>query len=551
MSSYPPPPPPGQPYPPYDRNAARAAAQQQRAAAKAQLRAFKDQRRYQQMHLRAQRRSLRRGSIVGPLLLLAVGIAFLLAQLGRISWMQTLDWYGRWWPAVLIVAGCILLAEWAIDQRTSSTARPPRSLGGGVVALLIFLVFVGLAFHAIQVGLDWRDQHLGTGYTKLDQIFGNRLSSDDAVSSPIPSGGLLVIRNPHGDVTVTGTSTDGQVHVSFHTQTYSWQESDANEKTRLLRPTFSTEGDGLVLTVATVDGGQDDLTIEVPRNSPITLQANHGDVRLSQLHGAVTVSANNGDLDLSNIDGPVTAHLNDDDATVNAHSLSGGLSIDGPAGDTDIADITGAVTLRGDFFGTTHLQHVNGALLFESSRTHFEAARLDGEFEIESKDLTASDLLGPVILTTRDKQITLDRVQGSLQITNRNGSVSVTQAPPVAPVSIQNVHGSVDLGLSGNAGFVLTAQTRNGDVENDFSVPQTNQDDVHTLHGTIAGGGPTVTINTTDGDLTLRKTSLTPLPPAPSAPPLITLNPPAHRAAPRGVKPSRPLKPPVASTGTF
>jgi hypothetical protein len=550
MSSYPPPPPPGQPYPPYDRNAAKLAAQQQRAAAKAQLRAYKDQRRYQQMALRAQRRSLRRGSIVGPLLLLAVGIAFLLAQLGKISWMQTLDWYGRWWPAVLILAGCILLGEWFIDQRTSSAARPARTLGGGVIALLIFLVFVGLAFHAIQVGLDWHAQHLGNGYTKLDHIFGDRHDSDDALSSPITSGGLLVIRNPHGDVTITGTSTDGQVHVSVHTQAYAWQESDADEKAHLLRPTFSTEGDGLVLTVATVDGGQDDLTIEVPRNSPITLQANHGDVRLSQLHGAVTVSANHGDLDLSDIDGLVTAHLNDDDATINAHNLSGGLSIDGPAGDADISDITGAVSLHGDFFGTTHLQHVNGALLFESSRTHFEAARLDGEFEIESKDLTASDLLGPVVLTTRDKEITLDRIQGSLQITNRNGSVSVTQAPPIAPVTIQNTHGSVDLGLSANAGFVLSAQTRNGDVEDDFAVPETTQSDTHVLHGTIAGGGPTITINTTDGDLTVRKTSLAPLPPAPPAAPRITLAPPVPPAV-HGAKTPKPPKPPVASTGTF
>src|ERR1700679_212342 len=88
MSAYPPPPPSGQ-YPPiYDRNAMRA----QRQILRAQARAQQAQQRAMRHQLRAQRRSMRRGSIVGPLIILAVGVTFLLAQTGRISWVQTLEW---------------------------------------------------------------------------------------------------------------------------------------------------------------------------------------------------------------------------------------------------------------------------------------------------------------------------------------------------------------------------------------------------------------------------------------------------------------------------
>jgi len=32
-------------------------------------------------------------------------------------------------------------------------------------------------------------------------------------------------------VTVTGSSSDGQVHVNVHTQTYGWKDSDIERKT--------------------------------------------------------------------------------------------------------------------------------------------------------------------------------------------------------------------------------------------------------------------------------------------------------------------------------
>ncbi len=74
---------------------------------------------------RWQRRSLRRGSIVGPMVLLALGVIFLLEQTGRLSWAHSFAWYARWWPAVLIVAGLILLLEWMFDQQhLEETGRP-------------------------------------------------------------------------------------------------------------------------------------------------------------------------------------------------------------------------------------------------------------------------------------------------------------------------------------------------------------------------------------------------------------------------------------------
>jgi len=536
MSSYPPPPP--NQYPPvYDRSAMRA----QRNILRAQAKAQQAQQRALRYQLRAQRRSLRRGSIVGPLIILGLGVMFLLAEIGRISWGQSLAWYSRWWPAVLIGAGVLLLLEWFIDQQRGNETGHVRVLGGGVVFLLILLVFAGLASRTAEYGLAWQDHTFGHGSHKLDYLLGDRHDADSFVTSPIANAIPLVITNPHGDVTVTGSSSDGQVHVNVHTETYAWKDSDVEQKTKNLQPTFSTDGGVLKLNVNSVDGGEADLTITVPHSAPVTVQADHGDVNVSELGAPVTISQNHGDVDVSSIDSSVTLHMNDDDGSVTLHSIHGGTSVEGHSGDIDISDVTGGLTLQGDFFGSTNLEHINGPIHFTTTRTQFSAARLDDQFNVDKDSLSASELLGPVVLKTENKNITLDRIQGSADVTNRNGSVELTHAPPLGTISIQNQHGSVDLGLPGDVGFALNAQTRNGDMENDFGLVPVGDNDAHTLRGRIGGGGPTVTIATTDGDVTVRRSTVAPLPPAPPAKPRITLTLPPHKAA---ATPRAPAAPP-------
>jgi DUF4097 and DUF4098 domain-containing protein YvlB len=525
MGAYPPNSPnsPNSPYlpPPYGRDARRA-----------QRRAMKDQARFQQAQfrnqMRIQRHIARRGSILGPLLLVALGVVFLLAQTGTISWSRTMVWYGRWWPAILIAAGVVLLAEWALDQQRQDVtgARPVRVMGGGVILLLVLLVLVGFGSDGVEAGLAWRDHALSQGFGNLDHVLGDRHDGYSSVSAALPAGGSLRIGNPRGDVTVTGTSPDGQVHVSVHTQAYAWKDSDAESKTQRLQPAVSRQGNDLVLTTAAVDGGHADLTVTVPAAAAVIVNAAHGDVNIAQVQGPVTLSAGHGDVVISQIAAGVTATIGDDDANLTLHSIAGPVTIEGHSGDIDIADITGTLEMQGDFYGTTDLKHVTGPVRFETSRTRFSAARLDGEFSVENDSLDASAMLGPVVLKTSDKNITLDRVQGDVSVVNANGSVEVTNAPPAGAVDIQNRHGSVDVGMPAGAGFVLNAQTRNGDMENDFGLtPQDQSDDAHTLRGTVGSGGPAVTIATSDGDVTVRKSTVAPLPATPPEPSKTTTTP--------------------------
>jgi DUF4097 and DUF4098 domain-containing protein YvlB len=519
-----------------------------------QVRLQQAQQRAIRHQLRAQRRSLRRSSVVGPLIIVGLGVIFLLAHLGKLSWGQSLHWYGRWWPAVLIAAGVVLLIEWGIDQGRDDPAGHVRVVGGGVVFLLILLAFAGLSARAIEYGIDWHERTLGSGYPNLDHLFGDRRDEDTSLSYALPAASAFVIRNPHGDVTVTGSSSDGQVHVAVHKQTYAWKDADAEQKSRELQPVFTSDGGVLTLNVNPVEGGQADLTVEMPRSAPLTIQANRGDITVNEMSAAVSLTANHGDIDVSGIDNGVTLHVNDSNASITLHSIHGPVSIQGHTGDVDISDVTGDLALQGDFFGSTHLEHINGAVHFDSSRTHFSVARLDEELTIDRDSLNANQLMGPLVLKTTNKTIDLDRVQGSVDLSNSNGSVEVTNASPLDTINIQNRHGSVDLGVPGGAGFLLNAQTRNGDMENDFGLTPETSDETHTLRGRVAAGGPTITIATSDGDVTVRRSSVASLPTAPPAAPRLTIAPPPPPPAPRSShKPKSPATPPPppAADGTF
>ena len=140
MANYPPPyPPPGAPGgPPYGND-----WKYQRRMLKDQARAQRDMFRAQREAYRYQTRGLRRSSILGPLVLITIGVIFLLIQTGHLQSYRFWEWYGRFWPLLLVGAGVIMLLEWAYDQYTQSDSTQPRyrrRVGGGVFTLLLLLV---------------------------------------------------------------------------------------------------------------------------------------------------------------------------------------------------------------------------------------------------------------------------------------------------------------------------------------------------------------------------------------------------------------------------
>ncbi|CAN5670662.1 hypothetical protein BH10ACI4_BH10ACI4_25390 [soil metagenome] len=514
---YPPPPPSGQDWK-YQRRVLRDQAKAQRDMIRAQRDAY-----------RAQMRGMRRGSIVGPILVVALGVLFLLVQLGRLSFFRVGMYFGRFWPLLLVAIGVVLLIEWAIDRNSNrdNAAYGRPMIGGGVVFLIILIAIAGIGFQGFNDGRRNFFAHgFGMGITpeNMDQFFGDKHESDQSLDQAFPANAMMNVPNPRGDVTVSGTSPDNQIHISVHKQVYTRSDSDAenraNELTpRLNVPSAGSNGGTFDVIMPSLEGTHADLVITLPTSAPVTISANHGDVRASAIAAPLSVTANHGDIEVSAIKGPVKARINNSGSSFSAHSIDGPLTIDGRGRDLTISDIAGPVSIGGDFFGSTHVEHIRGPVRFHSSRTDFQLANLSGEINISSSDISADGAQGPVSLTTRSRNINLERIAGDLHVTNSNGSVDLSSAPPLGNVTVQNRHGSVNVTVPEKASFTVQAETSNGDIDNDFSLSSQENNSRRSLGGTVGKGGSLIRINTSEGDIGIKKANLAHLPPLPPLPP--------------------------------
>ena len=506
------------------RDQQRSQANQERATQRAQASAWKAQARTQQQQWKMYWRGQQRTSIIGPLLLIAIGVVFFLIHSGRISPFGFFGWYSHWWPLLLIAVGVLRLAEWAIDRARRPEGAPTMrySVGGGVIFTLIVLASIGLL---LRGGARWHADHSGIGFFApsfgggdMDHFFGQKHEEDaPAMVRSIAADGSLSIDNPHGEVTVSGTSDDGKVHVSVHKEVYTNSDDTATNRLRELMPSLEGAEDNLTLRVPVVESGGADLNLLVPPTTRIVLNSNHGDVHVTNLKAPLAVTSNNGDVEIAAITGNVQVHVNNRNRDLNVRSVTGDVTVDGNGDEVTMSDITGVTTIRGDFYGGGHLQHVSQAVEYHSSRTDLSFAHLPGELQIDGHDLTASEVVGPMQVNTRSRNISLDKVTGDIKVTNNHGDVDVHAAPPTGTITVDNQHGNVNVTMPDRARFTLNAETSEGDTHSDFDGSHTDGGR-GVLSGAVNGGGPAVKINTSHGDINVGKNSIMPLPPTPPAP---------------------------------
>ena len=99
-------------------------------------------------------RSLRRPSMLGPLVLIVVGVIALLVETNQLNPVRLWDWYIRWWPLLLIGVGLLSLGEWWLDRRHAGAGyRWRRRSHGGLIALIVCLAVLAYMASATTHGL--------------------------------------------------------------------------------------------------------------------------------------------------------------------------------------------------------------------------------------------------------------------------------------------------------------------------------------------------------------------------------------------------------------
>lgn len=546
MSSVPPNTPPGgnmppsggppPPYPPYDpKTQWRVYREQQRAAWRAQRDAWK-----------AQRYAMKAGyggvygprvpSIVGPVILIGIGIVALLVVSGHIGASEFWAWYGHWWPMLLILAGLGLLAEWALDLRRETPVR--RS--GSFVGLIILLAILGFG------AAGWN--HMGPWFNNWGHDNGDFFNAfgmpqhdfDQQIANvQIPANASIDIDNSRGDVSIT--SSDGpSVQVQAHEVAYASSDSDAKKIFDAEAAHVQVSGSAVLIKSDNNNNGKVNLTVTVPKTARVTVNAGRGDVTAAGLGAGLSVSTAHGDTHLNGIAGSVQVHFTNSRHDFSAHQMDGDLTTDGNCNDFTISEVKGRVSMNGQIFGEVHVENVTGPVSVHTSVTDVQIAELPGDLTFDSDNLRVNESKGLVRVTTHSKDIDLSQIYGDSYVEDRDGRISIEPAGSYN-VEAKNNKGDVELTLPPNASGSVDGHTHNGDIVSEFSLNVSGDED-KSVTGRIGSGSSKIVLSSSNGDVRIKKGPAFPAAPVIASAPVAPGAPAPPNA--RHLKPPKALPPP-------
>jgi Putative adhesin/Domain of unknown function (DUF5668) len=475
----------------------------------------------------------RRRSMSGPVILIILGLLFLLGNLRLISWKHIGSWFAHYWPLLLIVWGVLKLVE---HYRAKREGMAAPGLGAGGVVLLIFLIIGGLtASQVARVDFEGLSDEIDVGDSHIP-FFGESREFNDQLSQELPASASVKIVNDRGAVNVN-VSNDNKIEVNTTKKIRSDSKDDAEKWNEQTKPQITVSGNVVTINANTKGAGDHpvtaDLNVSLPRKAALTIAAQRGDVNVEGRDGNVEISSQRGDVSVQDINGDLT--LNMDRGAVHISQVSGDVNVQGRSNEVSIADVKGAVRVNGDVSNGLKLSKIGKSVSFKSSRTDLEFSKLDGDLDLDSDSLRGDNLLGPVRLSTRSKDVSLESVSGDVRIQDENSGVQVGLKAP-GNVQIDNRNGDITLGVPDKAGFKLEARSRGGEVQADFpGVNVTNTDEDGKALGTFGNGAMHLVLNSEHGNISVHKREMEnarsmPGVPAPPKPP--------HKAPPEPPEPT-------------
>lgn len=540
MSSMPPniPPIPPPVPPPYDpRQQYRAYREQQKAAWRAQ----KNQWRAQSYAWKAQYAGIPRvPSLVGPILLITIGVIALLISNGIFRAGSFFSWYADWWPIVLIGAGIALLVEWSIDLRSQKTHIRKGGFIGLIILLAILGVFASGWKHIASPIHDEiaNDQDLSDFFNSFgfDQREHDR--DFDVANVTLPANAVIEVQNPHGDVSISA-GEGNTLTLKAHTVIMGGDDAEANGHFKDLVPQFTVTGSSVQIRGADQQHGSADLTLTVPKGAKLIVNAGHGDVTIADTAGGLYITQQSGDMHLNNVAGPLDLHLSPK-GEFSAHQVTGDVTTTGECHDVTLTEVKGKATLNCGSVGEMHFENISGAVHVDSHSSEISTDSLPGDLTLNDDVLNITEAHGQLSVKTHSRNVELNEIYGNTYVENRDGSISVELAGNFN-VDVRNEKGDVEVTLPQNASAQVDGTSHNGEIETDFNLPVSGEE-TKTVKGTIGGGAARITLLARNGDLNIKRGGMAPATPKPPKTP----EPPAKSDAPHLKAPQGTTVKPVA-----
>lgn len=261
---------------------------------------------------------------------------------------------------------------------------------------------------------------------------------------PAEPGGRLEVRLDQGDVEIEGHDQDS-VRVEASSSGVSGQiEFELTVDDGDVR--FEARRSGMF---GWVPSGHLRVRVRVPDEFGVEVRTAGGKVAVEQLQGDVTVRTSGGDIQVSQIEG-----------RLELHTSGGTIRVDEVEGDVEARTSGGDVRIR----------EVEG--------------RIDAE--TSGGSVAARDVLGPARVRTSGGSI----------------SLRFTEAPAG---EAETSGGSVEVEFDAGSGFDLEASTSGGKVEIRRPIEVEGELGASEVRGRLNGGGPTLRLRASGGDIRVRE----------------------------------------------
>jgi DUF4097 and DUF4098 domain-containing protein YvlB len=451
---------------------------------------------------------MRRGSLFAPLLLIGLGVLFLARNI--YPDLRLLDYLAKFWPLLLILWGSLRILEilfWA----GSKQPLPARGVSAGEWMLVLLLCFFGATLHAVRGFSGWFPGSIEP--FGLD-MFGESYdypANGERSSTKTPR---VVIESFRGNARIIGVdsgSGSGSVKVTGHKTIRSIDQDDADRANR--EAPLELEGDSGTVIIRTNQNRAsglrrvtEDMEITVPKGASIEAHGRNGDFDIHDVDGTVEITSERAEVRLEDLGGAARLDLTSS-GMVRAVNVKGSLDLKGSGADIDLEGIAGPVTINGAYLGNVEFHNLGGSIHVTGPQTEFSAEKVPGDVRMPLRNFNASNLVGPVHVQTRLRDVQISDFTNSLDVSVDNGDIELRPAPPLARMDVHTRSGNITLALPKDAKFAFTASTGIGTIVNEFGPPLAVEESRRsaTLHG--SNGGPVMTVRTERGQITVREAS--------------------------------------------
>ena len=292
-------------------------------------------------------------------------------------------------------------------------------------------------------------------------------------------GGKLVVDVDFGTINVV-TGADDKVVIEAYRKIDFGDE--AKEKEYFAAAPVAISQDGNVVTVRAHHTKPKELwsfghsemdgryTIRIPKRFETDLHTEGGDVTAGEITGNMTVKTSGGKLAFKHLEGTLTG--NTSGGSIDVEDCRGPIQIETSGGDIVIVDGTGTLDAK-------------------TSGGRIDVRNFSGDTEVR----------------TNGGNLSLQRITGKIIGKTSSGSIRASiRDAVIGDVRLETSAGNIDISLPATATVDIDASTSVGEIFSRLPL-ETSDDDREHLRGKLNGGGKSVELKTSAGNITIEPSS--------------------------------------------